>query len=94
MGILGADGAMLREPTYDHILQFGKEGSARTNQGGWLGKNGSVQGGQWGYLKADGTELVFAIFCGDIERRAGLTKAQREACFQLILLRFCFQDYV
>jgi len=58
MGILGADGAMLREPTYDHILQFGKEGSARTNQGGWLGKNGSVQGGQWGYLKADGTELV------------------------------------
>lgn len=27
---------------------------------------------------SDGTELVFAIFCGDIERRAGLTKAQRE----------------
>ncbi|MCR8547846.1 D-alanyl-D-alanine carboxypeptidase/D-alanyl-D-alanine-endopeptidase [Salipiger sp. P9] len=26
----------------------------------------------------DGTELVFAIFCGDLDRRAGLSRAERE----------------
>jgi D-alanyl-D-alanine carboxypeptidase/D-alanyl-D-alanine-endopeptidase (penicillin-binding protein 4) len=32
-----------------------------------------------GYLETpDGSELTFAVFCADVERRAGLTRAQRE----------------